>query len=736
MGRKRLSIIITGILILLAVGTGMIYGIRHKAGASFSDDYIMAKELPALLQFTYYDTKGWEKEVSKIAKGKLSYKELEEVLQRLGVESYVTYKAGADWKNVPRHVFFEVYDQVLDLLDGSGKVTAEDRVFLGGKEKEGCWLTNKGYEQVLSGKEYIAENNMYRVYLMDGAVIGLRNRLTEPVTWTDVFVHHTGEGKVQVLFEKELLTIAVPNLSETITDTVCDLVWTEGTISAVYKKEATIQGTVISYNEEQIEIAGYGSLKHSGNLRIYKTYGTVEQLDESKLVIGNLVADFVVAKGQVCGIILKEPAGIENMRVLLLNGDSPYYPSVYVMSNEETTVTFGEQQEKLVAGTVIRASDYWSEGQEGFLRIDTATDQGEIMLVNENGESQTNGYQGSFEVRRYPEGLCVVNELSLEDYLCGVVPSEMPASYEMEALRAQAVCARSYASIQLTNGKYAAFGANVDDTTNYQVYNKQVRDERTTLAVRDTVGEVLKYEGTIAEAYYYSTSCGFTQGMEVWNQGEDPGNGYLKSTSLLLDGTGRDFSKEEVFVEFIKSSGCGAYDSDMPYYRWQANLDLSGGREEINKAVTERRAVNKDHVQIFDSSGNPSQMAPAELGAIVSLATEERTSGGVQKKLRINCEKGSILLTTEYNIRKVLGGAVRSLADKDGKDISPGALLPSAAFVAEQSESGVVLFGGGYGHGIGLSQNGANGMAKAGLSYTDILQKFYQNITIENIYNQ
>lgn len=88
---------------------------------------------------------------------------------------------------------------------------------------------------------------------------------------------------------------------------------------------------------------------------------------------------------------------------------------------------------------------------------------------------------------------------------------------------------------------------------------------------------------------------------------------------------------------------------------------------------------------------------------------------------------------SEYNVRYILGKAMKKLTDKDDKEVNM-ALMPSAYCTIIPVESGYVVYGGGYGHGMGMSQNGANGMAKIGMSYIDILMKFYQGITIENIY--
>lgn len=707
---------------------------NREEEAGFSEHYVRDWELAPLLSFTYYDKEGWEEQLAGLVKGKLSYGELSGLLEFLGVREYVTYEEKAGFTQVSREVFFAVYDQLLDLLDGDGRVMEEERVFIGPEPKEGQWLTQKGYETVTGGLSYLNQYDMYRVYTLEGAMIGVRDRLDTEVAWENVFVHEAGDGKAEVLFEKEQMSIAVPELADTFDDTICDFYWKDKAVTAIYKKEDRIQGKILAYDETKIEISGYGSLSHSGSLKVYKTYGTVEQLDESKLVIGNLMAEFVVAQKQVCGIILKEPAQIEQIRVLLLNGSAPYYSELYLAAGEGAEVTFLENRQPLAANTVLRVSDYWQGQEEGYLRIDPVG-EGLLYLTDEAGTPVSLGYQGSFEVRKYPEGYCVVNELSLEDYLCGVVPSEMPSSYEPEALRAQAVCARSYACIQLTKGDYAGFGANVDDSTNYQVYNKQERDERTTLAVRDTVGEVLMYQGAVAEAYYYSTSCGFTQDMSVWNQPDTEGFGYLCSTSLLTGDAQPDLAGEEGVAAFLQSRDYPAYDSEAAYFRWQAGLDTAGLLAAVNQAASERRAVKEEHVQILDGNGQVCNVDISQLGNITGIQPVERSAGGVLKRLQILYENGSILLTTEYNIRRVLGAAVTSLTDRNDNPVAVSSLLPSGAFTVQPGETGYVLYGGGYGHGIGMSQNGANGMAKAGFAYTEILQKFYHDISIENIYN-
>ena len=118
------------------------------------------------------------------------------------------------------------------------------------------------------------------------------------------------------------------------------------------------------------------------------------------------------------------------------------------------------------------------------------------------------------ELRHSEQGYTVVNKTSLEDYICGVLPSEMPEKFHVEALKAQAIC--SYLTcMQMVKGDYAALGAHVDDSTNYQVYNKNPAGEKSVKAV-EYGWSGIKIQGNVVEAYYYSTSVDIP---EQWKTG-------------------------------------------------------------------------------------------------------------------------------------------------------------------------------------------------------------------------
>ncbi len=126
-------------------------------------------------------------------------------------------------------------------------------------------------------------------------------------------------------------------------------------------------------------------------------------------------------------------------------------------------------------------------------------------------------YRGDFIINNMGSGLTLINNVPLEDYLKGVVPSEMPSKWNEEALKAQAIAARSYAVATRNAGKHASKGFDLVDTTADQVYGGASAEKTTTTkAVNETKGIVLVQDKKVLPTYYHSSSGGQTK---VWNSG-------------------------------------------------------------------------------------------------------------------------------------------------------------------------------------------------------------------------
>lgn len=297
-------------------------------------------------------------------------------------------------------------------------------------------------------------------------------------------------------------------------------------------------------------------------------------------------------------------------------------------------------------------------------------------------------YYGSFELFTTAEGIVVVNEVNLERYLCGVLPSEMPASYEMEALKCQAVCARSYAYFHMKAFAYPEYNAHVDDSTSFQVYGNSNEDERTNQAIQETKGQLLWFEENVARTYFYSTSCGNTASIEAWGTNRSDENAYLQSVQ-------------------VKNSEGEDYEKDLPWYRWSASVssDILEGAVESN--------------------------AGKELGALENITVIETGDGGIVQKLKVVGSQDSVEVETENKIRRLFASDEYQVVKQDGAKYSVSSLLPSAFFTIEKKGEEYLIQGGGFGHGIGMSQNGANEMAKEGMNYKSILTTFYPGTYLE-----
>ena len=245
--------------------------------------------------------------------------------------------------------------------------------------------------------------------------------------------------------------------------------------------------------EEEMEIEGEGVYRIAEGMEVYKLYGSLETMTRADLKIGYADTDYVIYKGRICAALISEQEEADQIRVLLKNTakNSYYYEEVELTVEEETIR--------------LRAEDL-QVGERRSYRCSALTDK--VSVHVEGIRKADDAYRGTIECYRTAEGLVLINELALEEYLYAVVPSEMPSSYPLEALKSQAVCARTYAYRYILRAGLPAFGAHVDDTTSYQVYHNSSENTATTTAVKETNGILLTYQGEPAQNYYYSTSCG------------------------------------------------------------------------------------------------------------------------------------------------------------------------------------------------------------------------------------
>ena len=251
--------------------------------------------------------------------------------------------------------------------------------------------------------------------------------------------------------------------------------------------------------------------------------------------------------------------------------------------------------------------------------------------------------------------------LPFEEYIKGVVAGEMPATFELEALKAQAVASRSYAMYQMTATKDKDY--DVLNTTANQVYltDQELKNNwkneyeqkinKINKAITETTGEYLTYKGQIVNAMFFSTSTGKTE------------------------------NSEEVFVSALPylRSVDSKWDEESPVYTDTYTFDLKDFYSKLNLPYNEN----------------------------LKIEITEKTSTGRIKKLKINDQ------------------------ELNGRDLATKLSLRSNYFTITQNKGKITINTKGFGHGVGMSQYGANGMAKEGYKYDQILKHYYQNTEIK-----
>lgn len=525
---------------------------------------------------------------------------------------------------------------------------------------------------------------------------------------------------------------------------IADILLQDGEIKECCFKKEKITGKLLGITADTVRLPGE-SLPLAENVKVYRLYGDLEEISLQDLPIGYENTDYVIEDGKICACLVTSEESMETIRVLLQSGnyDGRYHESVSLSADCAYTLQYGTEEETHAAGESICItpdSTYYENSDRVMLTLSVNTGKTEIQSIRRSREKTD--YRGSLEIIKTEEGLAVINELLLEEYLYGVVPSEMPTSYPAESLKAQAVCARTYAYRNMEKAGLPELGAHVDDSTAFQVYGNTEEKAEATAAVKATKGQLLLYDGEPIDAYYYSTSCGYGTDVRAWNGIEAEGTPYLCAKTIAVGEAEvpapEELQEEDAFEQFILAEPSAYYESEEAWYRWQytvAEIDIA----EMEQRLSDRYAVQPGFILTKTGEDDYSSQPVGKIGSLKDIRIIKRNAGGNAAQLLIEGSEGTYLVQTEYNIRYVLHNGQHAVIRRDGTESVSASLLPSAFFMLtagkeKENVIGYTIIGGGYGHGIGMSQNGAKNMALAGLTEEEILTFFYEGSRIEAVY--
>jgi len=377
-----------------------------------------------------------------------------------------------------------------------------------------------------------------------------------------------------------------------------------------------------------------------------------------------------------------------DIRVLIdtiFDQDSLLFTGDYRLRSEEAEYEFGPRNREVKIRKLSGGIQIFNQNRNLLYR-----DHSPIILepADPDGRFTFRGltYTGTIILQFNDQNsVYMINLLNIEDYLKGVVPAEIPSYGEenLQAVKAQAICARTYAlkKIQENKGKYFDITAGTMD----QVYGSF--DRHTPLAdtgVEETRGMVITDQNQLATIYYHSTCGGRTEaGENIFKIEKTP---YLSS---LTDAIGDRFA-------------CAS----SPYFRWTETRTI----DQIDSAF---------HVR-FNRSYLKNQVTDTTLIRLDAQITRRSSSGRVEE-MTISLGDTSISLNG-YEVRRFLA-------------LPPAQFLKSNLFYIDRyNDSTLVLYGAGFGHGVGLCQFGALEMSRSGFQYYHILHKYFPTTVLTRKY--
>ncbi len=509
-----------------------------------------------------------------------------------------------------------------------------------------------------------------------------------------------------------------------------------------------------------------------------------------KLILLFLVMNFILLSG-VCFAKSSKLNVPEDIRVGLFYASSakssitlssPGGIEIGTMRNGE--FTFEDEALKYETITVQKSSIPGAVYIEGYGDIGSANDYPYFKSIEKDGISLmiVNGtkYRGNIEIRRFSDSdMTVINHVTMQEYLYGVVPREIGGNSPIEAVKAQAIVARTYACKNY--GKRSKLGFDVMPTVDDQAYGGYEWEvANSNKAVDETYGQVVVYDGDLIGGYYFSTSGGYTENSEnVWTSSVD----YLKAVPDTYEPEIEGNTTWEVTMSAdevkskLQKNGINVGDiidlEPVEYTDAGRILELkvvgTTGEKIISKSSvrsylglkSQWYSINDEAPQVItkvstpqavteiveDENSDPEWFLKYDEEKINEVTTdyaseEKNFVKEIDEKIDESNDKKINVATTEeeyeeQNIkisRKPLLNSICSFISEGLSDIvygNDGVQTQSKKYEASSSKNSFVFRGRGWGHAVGMSQNGAKGMAKAGFSAEEIIKWYYTGVSIE-----
>ncbi|MCL2566123.1 MAG: SpoIID/LytB domain-containing protein [Defluviitaleaceae bacterium] len=685
--------------------------------------------------------------------------EAQAILNRLVPDDPIRMRITDDNRNLPISyaLWVQLYESLLESFSNAGVST-------GIREINMVVLADSSNNAQLPEGNIIADSGAYtghgidfsgfidkevRVFEKDGEILAVLGIVSDTPVIRGAYIVNIGSGSLTVFLGGAERTFIYTGNSTGAVGNTASFILSDGTVNELTIYSDSFRDKILLHDASRIEFAERGMMPLCDNFRVYsEERGPVIWRGPRNIIVGSDMVRFYEDNGRVIAAVIERRPSPETIRVVIMDSDFREFihEAVDITSTEPFMVLDIKNgtSRTISPGERLTLTDPSTLSNRIFIEGD-----GMFAIHSMRRSQGTPEYRGSLEISPGDGGFIIVNEIRLEEYLYSVVPSEMPISFGNEALKVQAITARSYAYNQFYANNFHRFGANVCDSVMSQVYNNIRETPESMRAVRETEGLVLTFNNAVISANFFSTSAGVTANNgEVWAQ--RPGlsfpadtRPYLTSRRQYRNADFGDLTVEENMFAFIRNQNVQSYDSWSNFFRWNVEMTNEEISASINANLRARYNAAPRLIKTLQPDGVFRARPVDTIGSLVNLEVVQRGQAGNIMVMRITGTENTILVSTEFNVRSLLmprqhvdGREAIGLTLGDGSVRENLGLLPSAFFVMERMTDGdgnilyVRFLGGGNGHGAGMSQTGVRGMTDMGRTFEEVLAHFYPGTVV------
>ncbi len=588
------------------------------------------------------------------------------------------------------------------------------------------------------------------IYEKDNEIVMLRAFVTKTPTIENALLCSYDESKITLFAGGVYRDYKIINGSANdIQRSICNVKIDGTTAQSVYVNKNSHKETVRQIDNSQIKLSDNNTYEFDENFKVYGDYATTLTFENKKDIRVGSTANFITKDNKILSCVFDEEVYPSRIRVIL--NDSSFQNTTHkkVVISSTNGFTLNDKQYKSGESIEINEDNYTDYIKDDYVKIEPI-DNGKIIV---NSIQRANGYspayRGFIEICKVSGGFNIISDVTMDEYLYQVVPSEMPSSYGVEASKVQAICARTYAYKQYYKGAYEKFGANVDDSTSCQVYNNIGDNEVSVSAVNETSKQIIVKDDKPIDAFFFSTTGGYTASSgDVWTSNLDyfpsQSEPYLTAQSQHSESE-VDFTNEEEVSKFFKDKNVDAIEKDVNWFRWDYTLQKDELSTSINNNLQDRYSKRPDLILTKQGDGSFKSQPVDNIGLVKDLQIIERGDGGNVIVMDIIGTEKTIRVYTEYNIRALIRpyqyipGKSPIVLNMVGQTMSNYSLMPSTFMTIDKTFDennmikSITVYGGGNGHSVGLSQNGAKELLEDGMTVESVIEHYYNGSTVAKI---